>query len=160
LFRIYLQLICLPFVLLAITYKENINGRWDWIKSYQETEAGGHYITPNDLGYSMHMIIRNDSAYTYHNDTLVKSGSTQSLVHETIHSDTLTIQEFFAIDAQRISYWKKATTKTIIGTIRQLTTTNKNAGKEKINVLGRQLIQINHRKKHIENMHARSIRIL
>jgi hypothetical protein len=107
-FRMYLQLICLPFVLFAITYKEPINGRWDWIKSYQETEAGGHYIMPNDLGYSMHMIIRNDSAYTYHNDTLVKSASTQSLINETIHSDTLAIQEMFAVDAQRISYWKKA----------------------------------------------------
>jgi hypothetical protein len=156
-FKIYLQLMCLPFVLLAANSTDT-NGRWDWIKTYQITIAGGHWILPRDLGYSMHMNIRNDSVYTYHSDTLVKSGSFKSLSIE-MHSDTLVIMEYYMPDAGLTSYWKKATTNVTSGTIKRSKTANKNIGKEKFNLLGRRLILIDNRKNHLENTHARLIRI-
>jgi hypothetical protein len=110
-FRHCLQLICLPCMLLASSQLD-IAGRWEWIKSQRGGVAGG-WITPADIGYSMHMIIRNDSVFTYHNDALATSDSLKSLVHVAsgtrflIYSDTLIIEETL-LEGVPASYWRKA----------------------------------------------------
>jgi hypothetical protein len=110
-FRLCLQLICLPCILLAST-QIDLTGRWDWIKSYRGGFAGG-WVTPGDLGYPIHMSIRNDSVFTFHGDTLMQSDSVKSLVQAgwgttfVMRSDTLIIEET-AVEAVPASYWKKA----------------------------------------------------
>ena len=69
-FRYVLMITCLPCLLFAGTQLD-LTGQWDWIKSYRGGFAGG-WETTADLGYSMRMIIRNDSVFTFHNDTFRK----------------------------------------------------------------------------------------
>ncbi len=111
-FRSCLQLMCLSCIALAIN-QADLAGEWNWIKSFRGGDAGG-YMTPADLGYSMHMNIRNDSVYIYHNDTLKTSDSLNSLTRDhpeagtqiELRSDTLIIKETL-IEAIPASYWKK-----------------------------------------------------
>jgi len=102
----------LPCLIFA-SDKVDLTGRWDWIKSYRGGFAGG-WETPADLGYSKHMIIRNDSVYTYNGDTLKQSDSLSSLITAEygteidVRADTLVITQT-RIEASPASYWLKAT---------------------------------------------------
>jgi hypothetical protein len=112
-FKYCLQVVCLACAVFAAN-QPDVTGRWDWIKSYRGGFAGG-WVTPADVGYSMHMVFRNDSAFTYHDDALARSESLATFIRTgsgtvmEVRTDTLVIMETH-LEAIPASYWKKAAT--------------------------------------------------